>query len=228
MAALLVASLWWVKLFEWFFAWDFHTLGVFPLKISGVIGIILGPLLHGSWEHLIGNSLPMLLLSTLLFYGYPKSRWWTLVNIWLFSGLGVWLFGRESYHLGASGLAHGLFFYLFIGGILRRDKRSSALLMVAFYLYGSMLLTILPREPEISFEYHLFGALSGIVCALIFRHWDPKLVEKTYAWEEPADLTPALDDDGIIGEQWKIIASPPPETANSTTATATDSEDSFR
>ncbi|MEH6468250.1 MAG: rhomboid family intramembrane serine protease, partial [Porticoccus sp.] len=105
------------------FGWDLHSLGVYPQTLTGLIGILTGPLIHGSWQHVIGNTLPLLLLGSILIYGYPKSRWWALAIIWLLSGLGVWLFARNSYHFGASGLTHGMFFYLFIGGILRRDKR---------------------------------------------------------------------------------------------------------
>jgi membrane associated rhomboid family serine protease len=162
-------------------------------------------MIHGSWQHVIGNTLPILLLGSILLYGYPRSRWWTLAIIWLLSGIGVWLLGRPSYHYGASGITHGMFFYLLVGGILRRDKRSIALLMVAFFMYGSMLLSILPREPETSYEYHLFGALGGVFCAICFRHWDPKPTLKIYSWERQSGDSDALTDeeDPIIGEQWK-------------------------
>lgn len=186
-ASAFVIFLWLIKLSELLLHWDLLGLGVYPQTISGLIGIVTAPLIHGSWQHVAGNSLPLLLLGGLLIYGYPKSRWWALLIIWLLSGIGVWLIGRESYHIGASGLTHGMFFYLFISGILRRDKRSAALLMVAFYMYGSMLMTIFPREQGISFEYHLFGGVAGVLCAIMFRHWDAKPVEKTYSWENEPD-----------------------------------------
>jgi len=142
-------------------------------------------------------------LGSILIYGYPKSRWWTLSIIWLTSGIGVWLFARETYHFGASGLTHGMFFYLFINGILRRDKRSIVLLMVAFFMYGGMLLTIFPREPGISYEYHFFGGLGGTLCAFIFRQWDPKLKEAKYSWEQQTgDGYVVEEEDLIIGDQW--------------------------
>ena len=183
MATPLIALIWWIKLCEVMFGWDLYQLGIYPRVASGLIGIVTGPLVHGSWQHLMGNTVPLLLLGSMLNYGYPKSRGWSLAIIWLLSGLGVWLFARGSYHFGISGVTHGLFFYLFTGGILRRDKRSSALLMIAFYLYGGMLMTIFPREPGVSFEYHLFGALAGILCAFLFRQWDPKPTRKTYSWD---------------------------------------------
>jgi membrane associated rhomboid family serine protease len=143
----------------------------------------------------------------MLMYGYPISRFWALAGIWLLSGTSVWLFARSSYHFGASGLTHGIFFYLFVGGILRRDRRSAALLMVAFYMYGGMLLTILPVDPGVSFESHFFGAASGAILAYTFRHWDPKPVRKRYAWERRSDEPEDMEDDPIIGDQWKALSS---------------------
>ena len=203
-ATAFVALIWWLKMCEIIFGWDLHGLGVLPQNPSRLIGIITAPLIHGSWNHVIGNTLPLLLLGSILLYGYPKSRWWALFIIWLTSGLGVWLFARETYHFGASGLTHGMFFYLFINGILRRDKRSIVLLMVAFFMYGGMLLTIFPREPGISYEYHFFGALGGTLSAFIFRLRDPKLKETTYSWEQQTgDDYVVEEEDLIIGDQWK-------------------------
>jgi membrane associated rhomboid family serine protease len=206
-ACTFTAILWMIKLFEVVFGWDLLSLGVYPQQVSGLIGIITAPLIHGSWEHLASNTLSVMLLGAILLYGYPKSCWWTVALIWLLSGIGVWVFGRPSYHIGASGLTHGVFFYLLISGILRRDKLSAALLMVAFYMYGGMLMTILPREVGISFEYHLFGGLSGVLCAVLFRHWDPRLAEKTYAWENEPDKDESTDkveeDHSLIGDLWQ-------------------------
>jgi membrane associated rhomboid family serine protease len=141
-----------------------------------------------------------------LIYGYPRSRFWALAGIWLLSGTGVWLFARSSYHFGASGMTHGIFFYLFVGGILRRDRRSAALLMVAFYMYGGMLLTILPHDLGVSFESHFFGAASGAILAYAFRNWDPKPIRKRYAWERHSDETEDMEeDDPIIGDQWRAV-----------------------
>ncbi len=198
--------LWGIKLFETLFAIDLQQLGVYPLSTKGLVGIITAPMVHGSWQHVFGNSLPILLLGSFLHYSYPKSRYWALMMIWVISGIGVWLIGRESFHIGASGLTHGMFFYLFLMGIFRRDRRSSAVMMIAFYMYGSMLLTIFPREHWISFEYHLCGAIAGIVSALLFRHWDPKPIRKKYSWEHEEENTLAQSDleDPVIGEQWKL------------------------
>jgi membrane associated rhomboid family serine protease len=203
-ASSFIAFLWCIKLFEFLSGVDLYHLGVLPRHHQGLIGIVTGPLIHGSWEHLLGNSLPTLILATLVIYGYPRSRWWAIAGIWLMSGTLVWLLARNSFHFGASGLTHGLFFYLFVGGILRRDRRSAALLMIAFYMYGGMILSIFPGDPGISFESHLFGALAGGLLAYLFRHWDKKTQGKRYSWQHSADQKPLVEeDDPIIGNQWK-------------------------
>jgi membrane associated rhomboid family serine protease len=203
-AASFAALIWGLKLYEFTLGVDFYHLGVYPRTLDGLLGILTAPFIHGSWQHVFGNTLPTVLLGSMLIYGYPKSRFWALSGIWLLSGIGVWLFARGSYHFGASGLTHGMFFYLFVGGILRRDRRSAALLMVAFYMYGGMLLTILPRDPGVSFESHLFGAIAGAFCAYVFRNWDPKPRRKRYSWErQPDSNDPMEDEDPVIGDQWR-------------------------
>lgn len=176
-------TLWLIFCLTHYCGWGPRTLAVYPLELHGLIGIVTAPLVHGSWEHISSNSLPLLLLGTMLLYGYPSSRWYALLLIWILSGLGVWFLARPSFHFGASGLTHGLFFYLFVIGILRHDKRSIGLLLIAFMMYGGMLMTIFPREPGISYESHFFGALAGVLAAFAFRYWDPKPAQKHYSWE---------------------------------------------
>lgn len=207
--SLFVLVLWLIKTSEQLFHLKLQFLGVYPGELTGLIGVLTAPLIHGSYEHLFSNTLPTLILGTVLFYGYPKSSKWVIPLVWIGSGIGVWLFARESYHVGASGLTHGIFFYLLITSILRRDKRSIALMMIAFFMYGSMVLTILPREQQISFEYHLFGALFGVLSAAIFYKWDPKLERKKYDWEnenEPDAPPQAIEEDeaDLIGDAWKL------------------------
>ncbi|MBT4520432.1 MAG: rhomboid family intramembrane serine protease [Halieaceae bacterium] len=203
-AASFVILIWWLKVAESLLGLSLYPLGVLPRNSDGLVGILTGPLVHGSWQHLMGNTLPLLMLGSILIYGYPRSRWLALALIWLLSGTGVWLFGRDSYHLGASGLSHGMFFYLLVGGLLRRDRRSIALLMVAFFMYSSMLMTIFPSEPDVSFEYHLFGAMAGSWSAYIFRKWEPMPPPSLYPWQRRLKEEQAWEeDDPIIGDQWK-------------------------
>jgi len=180
---MVIVLLWLIKGLQIALSWDLGVYGVFPRSVDGLVGILFAPLIHGSFEHLFSNTSALFVLTTALFYEYPKSAKWTIIIIYFGSGLGVWLFARESYHYGASGLTHGMMFFLFLIGILRRDKPAMAIAMIVFFLYGSMIWGVLPTKEEISFESHLFGALMGVVCAIMFRNKDPKPPEKKYSWE---------------------------------------------
>ena len=200
--AVFTSLLWVIQLIAYFSGGAFWNLGVTARDPSSLLMILSAPLVHGSWEHLVANSLPILALGTALLLGYPRSSKWVIPVIWIGSGLGVWLFAREVTHLGASGLTHGLMFFVFIAGILRKDKTSSVLAMLAFFLYGGMVMSIFPREENISFEYHFFGALMGVFMAVLLRGYDPLPTRKRYSWEdEPED-----DIDPLIGNEWQQIS----------------------
>jgi membrane associated rhomboid family serine protease len=196
---LAITLLWCLKSAEILFGWNLSFMGLVPLEASGMLGILTAPLVHGSLEHIFNNTFAILILASVLYYGYPKSWWKVLCLVWVLSGVGVWLFARQATHIGASGLTHGLFFFLFVASIFRRDKSSVAIMMIAFLLYGGMTMTIFPREEGISFEYHFFGALAGVIAAFIWRNSDPKPVLKRYEWEESPS-----DDDIDIGEEWQV------------------------
>lgn len=198
-----VSLLWCVKSFEILYYADLSWMGLKPLDLAGALGILTAPLVHGSLEHIFNNTLPLLILGSVLLYGYPKSRWRVIALVWLFSGMGVWLFAREANHIGASGVSHGLFFFLFVVSIFRRDKSSIAIMMIAFFMYGGMTMTIFPREEGISFEYHFFGGLGGVISAILWHKLDPKPIEKRYAWQDKPE-----EDDPIIGDAWRTDLEP--------------------
>lgn len=163
---------------------DWRWLAVAPRTLHGLWGVLGAPLLHGSAGHVGANAVSMLMLGTLAGTVYPRATLRAVPLLWLGSGLGAWLLGMHgSVHLGASGLAHGLGFLLFALGLLRRDRPAVAAGMIAFMLYGGMLLTILPREAGISWESHLGGALAGLLAAWLFRRADPLPPRKRYSWE---------------------------------------------
>jgi membrane associated rhomboid family serine protease len=192
-AAGFIALLWAIELLDRGLGLQLHRLGVYPGKLHGLWGILYAPLIHGSWNHLASNSFALLVLGTVLLYGYPRTAKPVLALVYIGSGIGVWLFARSSFHFGASGLTHGMMFFIFTTGILRRDKLSIALSMIVFFLYGGMVWSIFPQEPGISYESHFFGAVTGVVAAFLFRDRDPAPPAKTYDWEdEDAD---SEDDD---------------------------------
>jgi membrane associated rhomboid family serine protease len=193
-----VSLLWVIRTVEVTLHLDLATYGIYPRDFSHLDGVLFAPLIHASTAHLVSNSAPLLVMLSLALYQYPKAGPRALLAIYICSGIGVWLFARESFHFGASGLNHGLMYFLFLIGILRRDKASIAMAMIIFFLYGSMVWGILPSDPNISFESHFFGALSGVIAAFVLRHRDPLRPEKTYSWEQPQ----AEDQDPLIGDAW--------------------------
>ena len=184
----LVMILWLVKLFEFEFQLDFTTWGIFPLAVKGLPGIIFSPLIHGSFEHLIANTLPLFILTFSLFFFYRKSSYTIFALIYLLSGLFVWLCGREAWHIGASGVIYGLAAFLFLSGVISLNIRLLTISMVVSLIYGSMFWGIFPVKPEISWESHLWGGVSGLGLALLYRKSIPVNPARD-ANEEPDENT---------------------------------------
>lgn len=173
---------------------DTRALSLVPQSWPGLVGVLTAPLLHGSAGHWLANSSALLILGTLVGTVYPRAALRALPLVWVLSGVGTWLIGRPSFHIGASGVTHGLLFLLLFLGLLRRDRAAIAAALIAFFFYGGMLLTVLPREPGVSWEYHLSGAVAGIVAAFIWRHADPQPPRQRYSWEDEDEADDALDD----------------------------------
>ena len=182
-----VALLWGIRIAGLLPGVSLVSYGVYPRRPEGLAGIVLAPLIHGSFAHLFANTAPILVLVTALLYGYPRSARIVLPVVYLGSGLAVWLLARPAYHVGASGLAFGLMFFIFTMGVVRRDRMAIALSLVVFLLYGGMIWGVLPTDPSVSFEYHLFGATLGVLLAFALRRHDPPPPEKSYSWEEEGD-----------------------------------------
>ncbi len=189
-----IALLWVIKAVELIFNISFAWLGVLPLKVEGLKGILFSPLIHGSVAHLISNSVPFFLLGAALFYYYRAKAWSILIFSWLLTGLWLWLFARgSSYHIGASGVVYALASFHFVSGIIRKEPRLIAFTLLVTFLYGSFVWGIFPGfsvEERISWEGHLMGTIAGIVMAYFFRDVGPQKQE--YEWpdeEEEEDLS---------------------------------------
>jgi membrane associated rhomboid family serine protease len=180
---ILLVIMWAVHLFQFVTGADFGTLGVYPRQPFGLRGIILCPMIHGDWQHIISNSPPFFVLTALVLYFYPKVGLRSFFMIYLLTGLAVWLFGRQVFHIGASGVIYGLVAFVFWMGIFRRSLRSIVLALIVLFLYSGLFLGILPNEERnISWESHLLGALVGIFTA----YWYKGNIEKED--EPPAPL----------------------------------------
>ncbi len=210
----LVLMLWVVFWAEFRFGWQLKYYGIYPLKTEGLRGILFGPFIHGDLKHLFNNSIPLLVLTTALFYFYRNIKWKVLLLGILLTGLLTWLIGRPALHIGASGVVYLLAAFLFFKGIFSRQYQLTALALVVVFLYGSLLWYLFPIDPRISWEGHLSGFAVGFVFALIFRK-NP-IETKKYAWEKEEfdpDSDPFLkhfDEEGNFIEQLPEEESEPP------------------
>jgi membrane associated rhomboid family serine protease len=178
-----VALIWLIDILNWALDLELQRFGVRPRQFAGLPGILLAPLLHGGPVHLIANSLPLLVLGTGMLYLYPKSALKVLPAVYLGPGVAVWLFAKGSVHVGASGLVYGLVIYIFVAGLIRRDRRAIAASLLVCFLYGGMVWGVLPIQPGVSWETHLAAALLGLALAVALRRMDipPR---KRYTWED--------------------------------------------
>ena len=181
-----VALIWCIQLLNWGLDLGLERFGVRPRQLAGLPGILLAPVLHGGFSHLFANSLPLLVLGTVMLHLYPNSALKVIPAIYLGPGIAVWLFARASVHLGASGLVYGLVTYIFVAGLIRRDRRAIAASLLVSFLYGTLAWGVLPIQPGISWETHLAAALIGLALAIALRRLDipPR---KRYAWEDEKD-----------------------------------------
>ncbi len=194
---LFMLILMWIERFaEYAFGVSLAFLGIHPLHADGLPGIFLSPFIHGGFKHLLANSAPFLILAVALFYFYRDLAVKVLVFIWLLTGAWVWIMGRESYHIGASGLIYGMASFLFFSGVIRKNTQLAALALVVAFLYGSMIWGAIPNffpKEHISWESHLGGLLSGLVMAFYYRKSGPQ--RKKYSWEieEEAEAEEEID-----------------------------------
>jgi|APTNR8051073442_1049403.scaffolds.fasta_scaffold11402_2 membrane associated rhomboid family serine protease len=170
--AALIAVLWIVKGIEWWYDIDFGTLGILPQHVSGLKGILFAPFIHGSFEHLSSNTAAISLLLIVLLNAYPSIALWVLAFVHIFSGFFVWLFTTpHGYHIGISGIIYGIASFLIASGVVRKNRSSTVIAILVALLYGSMAGGFFPKE-GISWQSHAWGAVSGVIIAIIFRNKD--------------------------------------------------------
>jgi membrane associated rhomboid family serine protease len=161
-----VALLWVIEFVDVLLGNRLDREGVRPRDDEGLIGILFAPLLHAGWDHLIANSLPLLVLGFLVFLSGIGRALAATAIIWLVGGLGTWLIAPEhTVHIGASVIVFGWLTYLILRGIFARREGQIALGAVVLVLYGGALLGVLPGQPGVSWQGHLFGAIGGGLAA---------------------------------------------------------------
>ncbi len=160
--------MWLIWAFEYATSIDLSYLGIYPGEVTNLVGILFAPLLHGDLGHIISNTIPLFVLGLVLYTFYPNIANWVLVSCYFFTGLLVWLFARESLHIGASGLVYSLAGFLISYGLFKKDFKSLLISIIIVTMYGGMIYGIFPTNERVSWESHLFGVLTGIGTALSF------------------------------------------------------------
>jgi len=181
-----IIVLWLIKLYEIEFNLDFSSWGLLPHSLRGLRGIFFSPLIHANLEHLIANTIPLFILTFTLFFFYRKSSYSIFILIYLFSGFFVWIGGRDALHIGVSGVIYGLAAFLFLSGIISFNIRLLTIAMIVSLVYGGMFWGIFPVKPDISWESHLWGGISGLGFAVLYRN-SASLNRKEEEDDEDAD-----------------------------------------
>ncbi len=215
---LFIMALWLVFYFNAACELHLQDYGIRPRELGGLTGIISAVFLHGDLSHLFSNTIPILVLGTLLFYYYCEVAFKVFFFSVLAGDLLVWLLARGgTTHIGASGIIYALAGFLFFSGILRKNKTLFGVSLLITFLYGTIVWGVLPVEflkaihyqvtqVNISWEGHLFGFLSGITLAYIYRNKGTQA--PVYSWE--------VNNDQDIDESdpyWMVDPDETPETS---------------
>jgi membrane associated rhomboid family serine protease len=160
-------------IYDVFFDLKLYRFGLRPRNPEGLIGIVAAPFIHGDFNHLGSNIIPLFILGACMTFFYRGIAFRVILWIWLFTGIAVWLFARPSTHIGASGIVYGMASFLALSGMLRNDTRLISVSFLTIFLYGGMVWGVLPLFKHISWESHLAGALIGLICAVVYRHEGP-------------------------------------------------------
>jgi len=190
---------------------NLEAYGIYPRSFEGLRGVLLSPFIHGNIEHLYNNSIPLLILIASLRFFYRKHAFGVLGYGILCSGLLTWVIGRESYHIGASGLVYVLVSFIFFKGIRTKYYRLVALSLTVIMIYGSLVWYIFPDVEEgISWEGHLAGLITGFAFAIYIKTPEYKKLF-SYDWERP-DFDPQNDKFmQRFDEQGNFVNLPKPE-----------------
>ena len=175
--------------------WDFHTAGIYPRRIESVWGIFTLIFVHANWTHLVNNVVSFVVLCSFLYFFYSQLASRVLLISYIVSGLILWVIGRDSWHIGASGLIYALAFFLFFSGIIRRHVPLIAIALIVALIYGNMIWHILPWEihDPISWEGHLAGGLVGVFLSIFYRKIGPQKTVKI--WDEEDDSIECISDE---------------------------------
>jgi membrane associated rhomboid family serine protease len=197
-----IVAFWIVEIIEQISGLSFVKLGVFPLHLNGLQGILFSPFIHSGFSHLISNSVPFFILLFMLVYFYRRISYRIFFQMYFLAGICVWLAGREAWHIGASGVVYAMAAFHFVSGLIRNDVRLLTLSAIVVFLYGGMIWGIFPIDPDISWEGHLWGAVSGLVLALYYRKYIIR--RDKFDWEDELEDEEIMDEHSLTEEKEEL------------------------
>lgn len=162
----LVGILWVIHIVNRITQYNLNGFGIYTRKVRGLPGILISPFLHGDFNHLFFNSVPLFVLSNLVMLDGRVIFYKVSLALVILSGFLIWLFGKRGIHIGASSLIMGYFGYLLARAYFNVTGVTIILAGVCIYYFGGLITSIFPgAKRNISWEGHIFGLVSGIFVA---------------------------------------------------------------
>ncbi|MGB0984814.1 MAG: rhomboid family intramembrane serine protease [Saprospiraceae bacterium] len=182
--------MWLFAIIDHLFGIDSFWWGTYPRSIQGLKGILLSPLLHSGFSHLLSNSVPFMVSGTFIVYFFKNVSFKAFGWMYLLTGVLVWMFARNItdsghpvYHIGASGVVYAMVAFILFSGFFVRNRLSIVLSLVMVLLYSGMIQGILPNQEGISWESHLIGAVVGALVASFYKK-EIKLGHRAENWDD--------------------------------------------
>ncbi len=165
-----LAAIWGIQLVNGLSGYMLNNwFGLLPRTFRGLDGILFMPLLHGSLAHAAANTIPIVVLGSLVVATAPRVAMAATTIIVMLGGIAVWLLGKTAIHIGASGLIFGWFGFLLVRGLVEKRAIPLLIAIAIVVLYGGMFWGVLPGQPGVSWEAHLFGFIAGAAAAVLLR-----------------------------------------------------------
>ena len=173
-AIALTALMWCIYLLDLILPGHFASLGIAPRSFSGLFGIFTAPLIHGGLWHIVANTLPFVVLGSMVQIYGRQTFWSVTLIVVVVSGLCVWLFSSAGRVVGASGLVFGYWGFLIAYAYFTRSVKAVLLALVVVVLYGTLIFGLMDLRAHISWSAHFFGLGAGVLAAALLR---PRLAD---------------------------------------------------
>jgi len=165
----LVIVFWVIEVINLLMGNSLNAYGIMPREVSGLMGILFAPFLHGGIGHITANTFPFLIMGGLTILRGISFFFKMSLFIIITSGIGVWIIGTTGFHIGASALIFGYFGYLVARAFIERNRKTAMIAIIVGVSFGSMVFGIFPGMPGVSWEGHLTGFIAGIIAAWLFK-----------------------------------------------------------